>query len=42
MDETESLITIPEQFDDVVDIIMSEHRSKAEQYVAAGEEGRFK
>lgn len=31
--ETQSLITIPEQFDEVVDIVVNESRDKAEMLV---------
>ncbi len=31
--ETNSMVTIPEQFDEVVDIIVNEQRERAEQIV---------
>ena len=30
--ETNSLVTVPEQFDEVVDIVVNESRDKAEAY----------
>ncbi len=33
MDDTQSLVTIPEQFDEVVDIVVNEQREKGEQVV---------
>jgi hypothetical protein len=38
--ETQSLVTIPEQFDEVVDIIAQEQREKGEQIVDAQERGK--
>lgn len=37
--ESQSLVTIPEQFDDVVDIIVQEQRDKGEQIVENQERG---
>ena len=33
MDDTQSLVTIPEQFEEVVDIVVNEQREKGEQVV---------
>lgn len=40
--ETNSMLTIPEQFDEVVDIIANEQREKGEQVVDAQERGDTK
>lgn len=42
MDETQSLMTIPEQFDEVVEIVMNEQREKGEQIVESQMRGRSK
>jgi hypothetical protein len=42
MDDTKSLVTIPEQFDDVVDIVINEQRERGEQIVESQMRGRTK
>lgn len=40
IDDAKSIVTIPEQFDEVVDIIANEHRERGEQLVEAQERGK--